>query len=170
MIEINHITHQLIKQPVSLQYQNNYSFVQLAAGFLLLFFFLWMGINIVIAGLKADENRIFYLLFGTILCLFPLVVILIVKSANTKLIYWVDKDGVCLKNETRYQWKNLQRIVYNTSLYERDENKRFVSVQFIFSDGEAIATYRADNFSTILFLSNNLPVPKKEKSFTYFKN
>lgn len=129
-----------------------------------------MGVNIFIGGLKANENSIFYLLFGVILCLFPLVVYLIIRAVKSKLIYWADKDGVCLKNEIRYQWKNLQRIVYNTSLYERDENKRFVSVQFIFSDGEAIATYRADNFSTILFLSINLPVPKKEKSFTYFKN
>lgn len=169
MNKIKHITYQLIKQPITLQYDTNFSIVQLISGAILLLFFLLIGVSIFIGGFKVVENRIFYFMFGAVLCLFPLLVYLIIRDSKLKLIYVIDKDGVYLKNEIHYQWENLRSVTYNTSLYERDENKRFVSVQFMFLDGEAIATYKADNFSTILFLTENLPVPKMEKSFTYFK-
>lgn len=163
------IVQQLIKQPITLQYSNIINIVQAIAGLLLLIFFLFLGISIFISGLKAEEYGIYYLLFGSVLCLFPVVVFFIMQLYNNKRITLIDEDGVSTKNNINYKQENLNSITYNTSLYEQNENNRFVSVQFIFSNGDAIATYKADGFSYVLFIANNLQVPKKEKAFTYFK-
>lgn len=169
MSNIQPIIDKLIKQPIVLQYDNQLSIVQKIAGFILLLFFLFLGISIFIGGLKAEEYGIYYLLFGVVLCLFPLFFYFIMQQSKNKHITLIDKDSITIKNNSIYKWENLKSITYNTSLYEQNENNRFVSVQFIFSNGDAIATYKADGFSYVLFIANNLQVPKKEKSFTYFK-
>lgn len=169
MNNIQSIIDKLIQQPVVLQYDNQLSIAQKIAGIILLVFFLLLGVGIIMNGLKVEKGKVYYLLFGTILCLFPVIFFFIMQHSKNKQIILLDKNGVALRNKQAYQWQNLKCIIYNTSLYEQNENNRFVSVQFIFSNGEAVANFKADKFFDVLFIANNLQVEKIEKSATYFK-
>ena len=81
----------------------------------------------------------------------------------------MDKDSVILKNNKKYNWNDLHRITYHTSLYARNENERYVSIEFIFGNGSAIAPYNGNNFIYVLDIAAQLPVPKNELATTRFK-
>ncbi len=165
-----YITENLIAHPVVLHYDNKLSVVQKIAGLILFVFFAFLGVGIFMMGLKAVASGVYYMLFGFVLCLFPFIVYFIIQQTKQNQIIQIDKNSVTLRNKKNYNWEQLKSIIYNTSLYETNESNRFVSVQFTFNNGKAIATYKADKFSYVLFIANNLQVKKMEISSTNYKS
>ncbi len=150
---------QLIQQPVVLEYNHTLSMAQKIAGLLLLLFFLSLGTGIFLAGLKAEENKIFYILFGALLCLFPFGSYFIIENSKNKLITLIDKDGITLRNNKKFDWDNLKSIMHHSTPYAPEDT--YLSVEFKFTNGNAKATYQADQFSYVLFIAQSLPIPKR---------
>jgi len=151
---------QLILQPVVLQYNHTLSITQKIAGSFLVLFFLMLGSSIFFAGFKAEEYRTYYFLFGIILCSFPFIIYLLIQNSKNKLITLIDKDGLILKNNKKFIWENLQSIMHHASAYAAEDT--YYSVNFKFTNGEAVATCNADNFSFVLYIAGRLPIPNRE--------
>ena len=158
---------QLILQPIVLQYNHTLTIAQKIAGSILLIFFLMLGTSILFAGFKAEENGKYYLLFGVILLSFPVLIYFIIEHSRNKLITLIDKDGLTLKNNKKFDWENLKSITHHAHPHAPDDT--YLSVEFKFTNGEARATYHADKFSYILFIAESLPIPKTEESFSLFR-
>lgn len=158
---------QIILQPVVLQYNHSLNMAQKIAGSILLIFFLLLGTSIILAGLKAEEYGNYYLLFGAIICSFPFLIYFVIEHSKNKLITLIDKDGLTLKNNKKFDWENLKSIMHHAHPNAPDET--YLSVEFIFTNGEARATYHADKFPFVLFIAQSLPLPKTTESFSLFR-
>jgi hypothetical protein len=158
---------QLILQPIVLQYNHTLSMAQKIAGSILLIFFLMLGTSILFAGFKAVEYGIYYLFFGAILCSFPFLIYLIIENSKKNLITLIDKDGLTLKNNKKFDWENLKSIMHHA--HPNAPNDTYLSVEFKFSNGNARATYHADKFPFVLFIAQSLPLPKTTESFSLFR-
>lgn len=158
---------QIILQPVVLQYNHSLNMAQKIAGSILLIFFLLLGTSIILAGLKAEEYGNYYLLFGTIICSFPFLIYFVIEHSKNKLITLIDKDGLTLKNNKKFDWENLKSIMHHAHPNAPDDT--YLSVEFIFTNGEARATYHADKFPFVLFIAQSLPLPKTTESFSLFR-
>ena len=158
---------QIILQPVILHYNHTLTMAQKIAGSMLLIFFLFLGTSIILAGLKAAENGKYYVLFGALLCSFPFLIYFIIEHSKNKLITLIDKDGLTLKNNKKFVWENLKSIMHYAHPNAPDDT--YLSVEFIFTNGEARATYHADKFPFVLFIAQSLPLPKTEESISPFR-
>ena len=158
---------QIILQPVILHYNHTLTMAQKIAGFFLLFFFLTLGISIVFAGFKAEENGKYYVLLGAVLSAMPFLIYFIIENSKNNLITLIDKDGLTLKNNKKFVWENLKSIMHHAHPNAPDDT--YLSVEFIFTNGEARATYHADKFPFVLFIAQSLPLPKTEESFLPFR-
>jgi hypothetical protein len=159
----------ILKQPIEIEYSQHFTMTQKIAGFILFSFFIFLGGSIFLNGLEEEENRLYYILFGILLCAIPFILYLIIINSKNKSIVFLDKDSVILKNNKKYNWNDLHRITYHTSLYARNENERYVSIEFIFKNGSAFAPYSGNTFLNILNIAAQLPVPKNELATTRFK-
>ncbi|MBK9329740.1 MAG: hypothetical protein IPM95_10610 [Sphingobacteriales bacterium] len=163
------IAQQLIKQPIALYYTNEMSSGRKLAGLILLSFFLLLGIGIFKGGLEAEENGVYYMVFGVVLGAFPFFLLFLMINNKKKSIALIDKEGVTLKNNKKYNWENLRSITYHTSLYEKMESERYISIEFIFADNSAFVFYDTDQFSNIVYIAERLQVPIKETAVARFK-
>jgi hypothetical protein len=159
----------ILKQPIEMEYRHHFTMAQKIAGFILFLFFIFIGGSIFLNGLAVEENKIFYLLFGGLLCGFPFILYSIILNSKNKSIVFLNKEGIILKNNKKYNWNDLLRITYHTSLYTKNKNDRYISIEFIFKSGSAFATYNGNNFLSVLNFSEQLPVPKNEIATTRFK-
>lgn len=169
MNNVSIIAQQLIQQPIALHYRNKISIVRIVAGIFLLSFFLFIGICLFIGGLKAEKYGIYYLLFGTLLCSVPFILLFLIINNKNKSITLIDKAGVTLKNNKKYNWENLRGITYHTSLYEQIESEKYISIEFFFEKNNAFVFYDTVNFFNVLYIADRLPVPINEIAVTRFK-
>ena len=158
---------ELILQPVVLHYNHTLTMAQKIAGSMLLIFFLFLGTSIILAGLKAAENGKYYVLFGALLCSFPFLIYFIIEHSKNKLITLIDKDGITLKNNKKFDWENLKSIMHQAHRYAPADT--YISVEFKFTNGVARTSYHADKFSYVLFIAQSLPIPKQDESFSPFR-
>mgnify|MGYP006888932345 CR=1 FL=1 len=158
---------QIILQPVVLQYNHTLTMAQKIAGSVLLIFFLTLGISIIFAGFKVAENGKYYLMLGAVLTSMPFLIYFVIENSKNNLITLIDKDGITLKNNKKFDWENLKSIMHHAHPNAPDDT--YLSVEFKFTNGEARATYHADKFSYVLFIAQSLPLPKTEESFSLFR-
>lgn len=156
-------TEKLIPYPIEVQQNAAVERKSKIAFIVLIIFFVPLGGLVISGGLTSETNRMAYILFGFVLCVFPFILHLFLKRIREHLVVRLDKDGIKTSSGKVYCWESLNSITFNISKNKYSDEKLCYMLDFNFKDSYARASHTTNKFSHIILIAEQLPVKKIRK-------